>query len=136
MEAPEMNPLFAFLYAATARGETYSDAFEKVDLAAGGGWLEDSVDTLRRFPTDRIAWGYLNSQRKDLVRLPEYARGAEGSALGYRVNGKVLPIDERYVGYWNHDPWRLDQAGDGRTLGDGSAYLLPYYLGVYAGFVQ
>jgi hypothetical protein len=136
MEATEMNPLFAFLYAVTARGETYSDAFEKVDLAAGGGWLEDSLDTLRRFPTDRIAWGYLNSQRKDLVRLPEYARGAEGSALGYRVNSQVLPIDERYVGYWNHDPWRLDQAGDGRTLGDGAAYLLPYYLGVYAGFLQ
>src|ERR1044072_5339331 len=55
---------------------------------------------------------------------------------GYRVNGKVVPVDERYVGHWNHDPWRLDQAGDGRSLGDGASYLLPYYLGRYAGLVR
>ena len=55
---------------------------------------------------------------------------------GYRVNGKVVPIDERFVNHWNHDPWRLDQAGDGRTLGDGAAYLLPYYLGLYTKYVR
>jgi hypothetical protein len=65
--------------------------------------------------------------------LPSHIRG-EG--LGRRVDGKVLPIDERYVGHWNHDPWRLDHEGDGRTLGDGSPFLLPYYLGLYHGFLE
>jgi hypothetical protein len=67
------------------------------------------------------------------VRLAPHIRG-EG--LGYRVDGKVLPIDERYVGHWNHDPWRLDHAGDGRTLGDGAPFLLPYYMGLYHGFIK
>jgi hypothetical protein len=135
MEEPELNPLFNFLYAATAAGETFEDAFDKIDLAPKGMWLADSVDTLRRYPLDRIAWGYRNSHRKDILPLPGYARQAEGSPLGYRVNGKVLPIDERYVGHWNHDPWRLDQNGDGRSLGDGASFLLPYYLGLYTGYI-
>ncbi len=136
MEAPEINPLFNFLYAASAAGETYADAFDRVDLTPRGDWLEDAVDTLQRFPEDRIAWGYRNSQRKDVLPLPAFVRESQGAPLGYRVNGKVLPIDERYVGHWNHDPWRLDQPGDGRALGDGAAYLLPYYLGLYTRWIR
>jgi hypothetical protein len=134
MEEPELNPLFNFLYAAAVGAEIATDAFRKIDLKPGGAWLEDSVDTLRRFPADRIAWGYRNSHRKDIVPLPRYARESVVSPLGYRVNGKVLPIDERYVGHWNHDPWRLNEESDGRSLGDGGSYLLPYYLGLYAGY--
>jgi hypothetical protein len=131
MEEPELNPFFNYLYAATATGATYTSPFSKVDLTPSGTWLEESLDTLRRFPTDRIAWGFRNSARTDIVTLRE-----SGAARGYRVNGKVVPIDERYVNHWNHDPWRLDQQGDGRSLGDGAAYLLPYYLGLYAGLVK
>jgi hypothetical protein len=129
LEQPELNPLFDFLYAATAKGETYTDAFDRIDLTPQGAWLEDTMDTLHRYPTDRIAWSFKNSHRKDIMRLGDQPRGA-------RVNGKVVPIDERYVGHWNHDPWRLDQAGDGRTLGDGASFLLPYYLGLYTGFIH
>jgi hypothetical protein len=136
MEESEMNPLFNFLYAATARGETYTDAFDRIDLAPRGDWLEDSVDTLRRFPMDRIQWAFRNSHRKDVVQLPAYTRDSPTAGLGYRANGKVLPVDERYVGHWNHDPWRLDLAADGRALGDGAAWLLPYYLGLYTGFIR
>ena len=77
-----------------------------------------------------------NSQRKDIVLLPAYARERGERPAGSRNNGKVLPIDERFVDHWNHDPWRLDQAGDGRSLGDGAAYLLPYYLGRYSRFIR
>jgi hypothetical protein len=136
MEQPEMNPLFDFLYAATAKGEQYTDAFDRIDLAPQGDWLADPLDTLRRYPMDRIAWSYRNSHRKDIVPLPPYAREAGGAASGLRLNGKVLPIDERYVGHWNVDPWRLDQNGDGRSLGDGASFLLPYYLGLYTGHVR
>jgi len=34
-----------------------------------------------------------------------------------------------------HDPWRLDEAGDGSTLADGASFLLPCYLGLYHGFI-
>jgi hypothetical protein len=130
MEAPELNPLFNYLYAAIATGEKYADAFDDLDLSPAGAWREESLDTLRRFPTDRVDWPYRNSHRIDIVRLPAYVR--ENSVpLGHRANGKVLPIDERYVGHWNHDPWRLDQDSSGRSLGDGGAFLLPYYLGLY-----
>ncbi|MBS1859284.1 MAG: hypothetical protein JST11_28170 [Acidobacteria bacterium] len=136
MEEPELNPLFNFLYAAIATGETYADAFDRIDLTPAGTWLADSIDTLRRFPTDRIEWSYSNSRRKDILPLPAWARESSGEPLGYRVNGKVLPIDERYVGHWNTDPWRLDQDSGGRTLGDGAAFLLPYYLGLYTRYVR
>jgi hypothetical protein len=134
MEQPEMNPFFDFLYAATAKGETYTDAFDRLNLAPQGDWVEDPLDTLRRFPMDRVNWSYRNSHRKDIVPLPAYAR--EGPGGGHRLNGKVLPIDERYVQHWNVDPWRLDQSSDGRSLADGAAFLLPYYLGLYTGYVR
>jgi hypothetical protein len=131
-EQPERNPLFNFLYAAVARDQTFEDAFGRVDLSPAGDWLEDAVDSLQRFPLDRVNWPLENSHRTDLVRLAPHVRG-EG--LGSRVDGKVLPIDERYVGHWNHDPWQLDYKGDGRTLGDGAPFLLPYYMGLYHGFI-
>jgi hypothetical protein len=54
---------------------------------------------------------------------------------GFRRDGRVLPIDERFVGHWNHDPWALDYGGNGRSLADGASYLLPYYMGRYHGFL-
>jgi hypothetical protein len=131
-EQPERNPLFNFLYAAVARGQAFTDAFGEVTLSPGGDWLGDAIDSLRRFPLDRVNWALDNSHRTDLVRLAPHVRG-EG--LGHRVDGKVLSIDERYVGHWNHDPWQLDSKGDGRTLGDGAPFLLPYYMGLYHGFI-
>jgi hypothetical protein len=137
-ERAEMNPVFHFLYAAIATGELFEDAYGKDDLtpAKSSAWLEDSVETLRRLPLDRVDWPLKNSHRKDVVRLPEDLR-ERGDAVGLRVNGKVLPIDERFVGHWNHDPWRLDHRGSsGKTLGDGAIYLLPYYMGLYHGFLN
>jgi hypothetical protein len=46
-----------------------------------------------------------------------------------------VPIDERFVEHWNHDPWRLDQPGNGQSLADGASFLLPYYMGLYHGFI-
>src|SRR6185503_17663746 len=76
MEEAEMNPLFNFLYAAVASGQKSTDAFAARDLSPGGAWLEDSADTLRRFPLDRIDWGFRNSHRRDIVPLPVWTDGA------------------------------------------------------------
>jgi hypothetical protein len=135
-EQPEMNPVFNFLFAAVANGQSFDDAFGPRDLSPQGDWLEDSVDTLRRLPLDRIDWRLTNSHRRDLLPLAPHVREREDRPAGYRVNGKVLPVDERWVGHWNHDPWQLDQGGAGRTLGDGGVFLLPYYMGLYHRFIQ
>jgi len=133
---PDINPLFNFIYAAGCNGLAYGDAFGIEDLSTDNeGWLTDAADTLKRFPLDRIAWPLKNSHRKDIVRLPRYARGGDVFVRGYRRNGKVLPIDERHVGHWNHDPWALDYGGNGAALDDGASFLLPYYMGLYHGFI-
>ncbi|MDQ2949074.1 MAG: hypothetical protein M3Y27_24575, partial [Acidobacteriota bacterium] len=90
--------------------------------------------TLKRYPLDRANWALTNSHRKDIVLLPDYVRGSE--RRGSRRDGRVLPIDERYVDKWNHDPWALDSRGDGRRLADGASFLLPYYLGLYLKFIE
>ena len=50
-------------------------------------------------------------------------------------NGKVIPVDESHFNHWNRDPWRLDTGGDGRLLANGAVFLLPYYMGLYHGFI-
>jgi hypothetical protein len=137
-ERPELNPFFDFIYAASCRGQNIEDAFGKVDLSPkDSGWLEESVDSLKRFPLDRADWRLINSHRLDIIRLADYIDlGRDVGAAGYRVNGKVLPIDERWVGLWNHDPWELDEGGNGTTLADGEAFLLPYYMALYHQYIR
>jgi len=134
MERWELNPLFNFIAAASLEGVEFDDAFYRRALKLTGEWLEESVDTLRRYPLDRVNWRMTNSHRKDVVLLPAYAGGA-GGRRGRRRDGRVLPIDERFVEHWNHDPWQLDQGGDGRGLADGASFLLPYYMGRYHKFI-
>ena len=129
VEAPELNPLFNFIAASVLRNEKYTDSHRTHDLTPSGAWLEESVDTLKRFPLDRFDWRHTNSHRKDIVKFA-------GSNRGHRRDGRVLPIDERFVNHWNHDPWALDQGGAGRTLASGAAFLLPYYMGLYHGFLK
>lgn len=134
-EAPELNPLFNFLFAATTQ-DAFPDGGGRGRFRTGSvpqECLDDAVDTLIRFPLDRIRWSFRNSHRLDVVPLSQFPwdRGRRG----HRRNGKVIPVDERSVEHWNHDPWRLDEEGDGRTLADGAAFLLPYYLGLYHGYI-
>ncbi|MDP6409972.1 MAG: hypothetical protein QGI46_11395 [Planctomycetota bacterium] len=135
--APERNPLFHFLFVGALReGDAWEDSWGSDPIQPQPDWLADSIDTLRRFPRDRFTWGFVNSDRLDVVLLPDWLRlGRSGGKRGTRRDGKVLPIDERFVGYWNHDSWRLDSGGDGRGLYDGASYLLPYYAGLHHGFL-
>ena len=136
MERPELNPLFNLMYAATNGGGHFEDFFGRRDLSPAGEWLEESIDTLMRYPLDRVNWRLVNSRRKDIVPLPAYTREPGAKGLGFRNNGKVLPIDERFVNQWNHDPWELDEGGDGTELADGGSFLLPYYMGLYHKFIE
>ncbi len=132
VERPEHSPLFHFLYASSTAGLTWTTAFDITSLEPGAGWLEEAVDTLRRYPLDRVNWPHTNSHRRDIIPLP---LSIDPAGRGMRRDGRALPIDERFVDKWNHDPWQLDQHGDGRWLADGVSFLLPYYLGRHAGFI-
>ena len=141
MEKPELNPLFNFMYASQCSGRSFTTAFATVNLTPRGSWLDQSIDQLKRYPLDRIGWRLKNSHRLDVVPLPNFMRDSDEFRdapfrKGHRVDGKVLPIDERFVGHWNHDPWQLDQGGNGQELADGASYLLPYYMGLYHGFIK
>jgi hypothetical protein len=142
LEYPEMNPFFNFAYAATGLGQTYVSPFGTSSVDPWEGWLEDSVSTLVDFPLDRFEWSHKNSHRLDLRMLErqtwepnESLEDYLKSKRGYRVNDKVIPVSNRSFNHWNTNPWSLDYGGDGRTLGNGTVYLLPYYMGLYHGFI-
>ncbi len=137
VERPEMNPFFNFVAAASLEGKKFTDAFRTQDLSLRGEWLEDSVDTLRRLPLDRIDWRQDNSHRIDLIPVRSFiAEDDNRRGLAYRVSGKVLPADERFFEFWNHNPYRLTTGGNGHALGDGAVFLLPYYMGLYHRYIE
>ena len=140
LEQPERNPFFHFAYAAHARDVAFADPFRSHALRPWGDWLDDSIGMLKRLPLDRVDWGHTNSHRIDIVRLPQQQGpgtfGANTGGRGYRVDGKVLPVDERFFAHWNTDPWRLDYGGSGRVLASGTVFLLPYHMGRYHGFIR
>lgn len=138
-ESAELNPFFNFAYAAHGLGQSVTNVWGVYPLAPWPGWFEDSVATLRGFPLDRLGWPHRNSHRLDLVRLtpPQTSDLYEPASRprGRRVNGKVLPVENRHFNHWNTDPWTLNYGGDGRELASGTVFLLPYYLGLYHGFI-
>ena len=140
IEQPEMNPFFNFAFAAVGRGQNFADAFGPVPVDPWSGWFEDSIATLRGFPLDRANWAHHNSHRLDLVPLRrqqmEDFTADQQPHRAFRVNGKVLPVEERHFNHWNTDPWQLDYGGNGQELASGTVYLLPYYLGLYHGFIE
>lgn len=139
LEFPEMNPFFNFCYAAFGLDRKYTNPWGTHDISPWPGWLEDSVDTLKRFPLDRFDWRHTNRDRLDLVRLTRQTYDpyeTDFRPTGHRVNGKVIPVDERYFNHWNHNPFELDTGGGGQGLGTGAVFLLPYYMGLYHGFIQ
>ncbi len=140
LEHPEMNPFFNVAYAAHGLGATFSNPWGDFPIEPWDGWLEDSVATLRGFPLDRCNWSHHNSHRLDLLPLPPQNSvdlyDPRKSGRAYRVNGRVLPVQERHFGHWNTDPWRLDYGGDGRELASGAVFLLPYYMALHHGYIR
>jgi hypothetical protein len=139
-EAPELNPFFNFAFAVHGRGQKITNVWGQFPVEPWAGWHDESMATLYGFPLDRLNWEHRNSHRLDVVRLPLqkskdlYEPGNGGR--GHRVNGQVLPVENRHFNHWNTDPWDLDYGGSGNVLGSGTVFLLPYYLGLYHGFIE
>lgn len=138
-EFPEMNPFFNFAYAAHNIGQTTTNPFGTFSLTPWKGWHEDSLATLYGFPLDRLNWSHQNRHRLDLQFLTPHGSSdiyePRQGDRGQRINGKVLPVENRHFNHWNTDPWALDYGGSGNELGSGTVFLLPYYMGLYHGFI-
>ncbi|MBX7255494.1 MAG: hypothetical protein K1Y02_03945 [Candidatus Hydrogenedentes bacterium] len=91
--------------------------------------LEGAIENLRQIPTDRRQWPMINSIRADV----QFAD--RGNRFDKPVLTHVLPADERSFSKWNGDPYEPDR-GDGEQVeDDGAAYLLPYWMGRFHGFI-
>lgn len=112
--APEKPSFYAFVTATIDPG--YVD-------------LDAAVENLREIPTDRRGWRMENSHRADVVVDPMIDR------FGRKQLQHVLPADERDFAKWNQNPYIPDAGGDGCHEDDGAAYLLPYWMGRYHGFI-
>ncbi len=141
LEFPETNPFFNFAFAASNMDANYDiSPWGSFDISPWEGWLQDSVKALKGFPLDRVSWNLQNSHRLDIELLPKQQDHDpyefNNFPRGLRVNGKVLPIENRHFNHWSTDPFRLDYGGNGRTLSSGAVYTLPYYMGLFYGFIE
>jgi len=92
--------------------------------------LEDAAWCLRTWPLDWIDWPYYNQNRTDYIMSPYISRN------GYsRQAMRVFPYDEISIGRWNSNPFDLT-GGSGYDESDPSAYLLPYWMARYHGFIS
>lgn len=111
IERPERSPLFNFIYGA---------------LTGKPCDVEASVQTLQEWPWDLRNWECRNSHRADIELDVRKGRFGEWQSV------EIVPYSERSVMRWNGNPYRLD-GGDslGRREDDGTAFLLPYWMGRY-----
>lgn len=112
---PEQPSFYTFVYATV--DPDYAD-------------IEGAIENLRQIPTDRRQWRQENSHRTDVVFAAQVNR------FGRPLLASVLPVDERCFAKWNRDPYVPDEGGDGRNEDDGAAFLLPYWMGRYHGFIE
>ena len=91
--------------------------------------IESAVTNLKRIPTDRRQWRMTNSHRADVVFDPRIDRFGQSQLI------RVLPVDERNFGLWNANVYLPDAGSSGSHEDDGAAYLLPYWMGRYHGFI-
>lgn len=96
--------------------------------------LKKACVTLQGTPLILLGWEMKNSHRLD-VMLDVTPR--QRPAYGWSVNGEALPIEERCHIRINSDHFDLDASrGGGLSEYEGTFYLLPYYLGLYYGFLK
>ncbi len=90
--------------------------------------VEASVQTLRDWPWELVSYPIKNGQRTD-VTIRQSAVGRNRLEID-----RVLPASERVTHRWNSDPYEPD-GGNPRSEEDGTAWLLPYWMARYHGFI-
>eukprot|EP01104_Vermistella_antarctica_P001095 TRINITY_DN11154_c0_g1_i1.p1 TRINITY_DN11154_c0_g1~~TRINITY_DN11154_c0_g1_i1.p1 ORF type:complete len:881 (+),score=128.69 TRINITY_DN11154_c0_g1_i1:2-2644(+) len=91
--------------------------------------MDDAMFCLRNWPLSQIDWPTDNSNRLDYFLLPGFGRGHSTQSI------KTFPYDEGSMFLWNTDPYQLS-GGSGYIEFPASAWLLPYWMGRYFGFIN
>ncbi|HOK08330.1 MAG TPA: hypothetical protein PLT82_00650 [Candidatus Hydrogenedens sp.] len=97
--------------------------------------LEHALETLKGIPLDLISYCMDNTKRLDVVfdadRHPERVRG-------WHIDGYALPIQELPHLRNDNDPFTLNSCSgrDGVNENEGTFFLLPYWMGVYYGYIN
>ncbi len=105
--------------------------------------MRDSMEMLRNMPLNLINVSMDNTHRLD-VHFDNTPGSQETwidrrGQYGWHYDGRALPIDERGHVRIDRDAFDLrlhEGRGKGRHEQEGTFYLLPYYLGLYHGFVE
>jgi hypothetical protein len=125
IERPEHSPLFNLIYGAALQASEWIDPSKRPAAALVDPAEYDRdlcLDWFRDVPQDTIQWTVRNSGRRDIV--------IAGTNRFRRPRSQsVLPVSERQVMRWNGDPYTLDGGSDGHSRDDGTAILLPYWMG-------
>lgn len=131
-ERMERSPFFNLIYGACLQATDWADPSKRPDRAIVSPDDYDHdvcVEWFRDVPQDTISWTIDNSQRQDIGPVVknrfERSRGQH-----------VLPVSERHVMRWNGDPYSLDGGSDGRYRDDGTAILLPYWMGRFHRLIE
>ncbi len=111
----EDNPLWIYIYARANPGAPAP--------------LDRAAHAMFRIPLDLVTWSIQNARRRDVPLA------AERDRRGKLQTTRLLPPDERRVQRWNANPFELDGGDGGHGEDDGAAYLLPYWMGRYYGFI-
>jgi hypothetical protein len=116
IERPERSPFFNFVYGACSGQPCDTEA---------------AVATLQEWPWELIDWQARGTHRHDVTVLSH-----RGEARAREQLTRALPAGERRLMRWNGNPYECDGGTpDGRSEEDGSAWLLPYWMGRYRGFI-
>ncbi len=107
----EHSPLYDYVYGATT-GRPCDEG--------------EARQTLRDWPWEMTEWRVRNSHRHDVTVLKAAAPAKNRTQLD-----RVLPASERPLSRWNGNPFEADGGGDGRSVDDGAAWALAYWLGVH-----
>ncbi len=132
IEQPEHSPLFNFIHGASLQASVWHDPLQRPSEALVDPAEYDrdaSLEWLREVSTDTRNWRVVNSDRQDI--------GPFHSDRFDRVSSEhVLPVSERRVMKWNGNPYGLDGGSNGQHRDDGTAIILPYWMGRYHRFID
>ena len=123
LEEPEESSFFDFVY-----GSVFKKDFD----------FDGAMYHLRRYSRDLVRWTVDNAERSDLMEIElDTTFNSTYTNEGWLIkkNGRVVPVDERPIIKWNGNPYTVVGGYNGLSEVDGSAYLLPYWMGRYYGFI-
>ena len=88
------------------------------------------MEKMVAFYSDIIGLELLTGGHRDDITFAPRPDRFDKAQLTY-----VLPADERHFDRWNDNPYLPDDGGDGTEEDNGSAWLLPYWMARYHGFI-